>query len=447
MPDLVIIDGGKGQVAAAKEVLDELGLHDLPVAGLAKEREELFLPGASDPIVLPPTSSALYMIQRLRDEAHRFAITYHRDLRSKRQVHSAFDDLPGVGPKRRRALLRVFGSAKRVREAPVEQIAAVPGIGASLAATDQGDAGGLRAPGPRRRPVTVRSPARRPFNSALVGGSDVCHRSRPTHNDSSIGSPTSRLAWPRWGRVGPPPRRRSLRPAPASAAPGWPPAPLLGPASGPARRADVRCRPHCVGSRRPPRPRRPPRRPVAADPPNPDRSPISRSSSRAGSWRGSAGSPSSSARCSSSASRSAGAGSARRRASSSASSRAPRRCSRVPGCSIEAIGRRPRSSPASASGRGRSPCSRQVACTSFIPVDAALAGYLRPGRRNGRDRAACQLAGRGRVRARRHDRGSTDPGRVAESRDGRVPRRRPRRDGLDQLPPVVAMARRCWHSS
>jgi excinuclease ABC subunit C len=134
MPDLVIIDGGKGQVAAAKEVLDDYGLHDLPLAGLAKEREELFLPGRSDPIVLPPTSSALYLVQRLRDEAHRFAITYHRDLRSKRQTHSAFDDLPGVGPKRRRALLRVFGSAKRVREAPVEQIAAVPGIGPSLAA-------------------------------------------------------------------------------------------------------------------------------------------------------------------------------------------------------------------------------------------------------------------------------------------------------------------------
>jgi excinuclease ABC subunit C len=134
MPDLVIIDGGKGQVAAAKEVLDELGLHDLPLAGLAKEREELFLPGRSEPVVLPPTSSALYLVQRLRDEAHRFAITYHRDLRSKRQTHSAFDDLPGVGPKRRRALLRVFGSAKRVREAPVEQIAAVPGIGPSLAA-------------------------------------------------------------------------------------------------------------------------------------------------------------------------------------------------------------------------------------------------------------------------------------------------------------------------
>jgi excinuclease ABC subunit C len=134
MPDLVILDGGKGQVAAAKEVFDELGLHDLPLAGLAKEREELFLPGASEPIVLPATSSALYLLQRLRDEAHRFAITYHRDLRSKRQTRSAFDDLPGVGPKRRRALLRVFGSAKRVREAPVEQIAAVPGIGTSLAA-------------------------------------------------------------------------------------------------------------------------------------------------------------------------------------------------------------------------------------------------------------------------------------------------------------------------
>ncbi|HSL33084.1 MAG TPA: excinuclease ABC subunit UvrC [Candidatus Limnocylindrales bacterium] len=134
MPDLVIIDGGKGQVAAAKEVLDELGLHDLPVFGLAKEREELFPPGVPDPVVLPHTSAALYLVQRLRDEAHRFAITYHRDLRAKRQVRSAFDDLPGVGPKRRRALLRVFGSTRRVREAPVEQIAAVPGIGPSLAA-------------------------------------------------------------------------------------------------------------------------------------------------------------------------------------------------------------------------------------------------------------------------------------------------------------------------
>ena len=133
MPDLVIIDGGRGQVSAAKEVLDELGLHDLPLAGLAKEREELFLPDRADPIVLPATSSALYLVQRLRDEAHRFAISYHRQLRAKRQTKSAFDDLPGVGPKRKRELLKVFGSAKRVREAPIEQIAAVPGISRALA--------------------------------------------------------------------------------------------------------------------------------------------------------------------------------------------------------------------------------------------------------------------------------------------------------------------------
>jgi excinuclease ABC subunit C len=133
MPDLVIVDGGKGQVSAAKEVFDELGLHDMPLAGLAKEREELFLPDRTDPVLLPATSSALYLVQRIRDEAHRFAITYHRDLRAKSSVRSAFDDMPGVGPKRRQALLRVFGSAKRVREAPVEQIAAVPGISRALA--------------------------------------------------------------------------------------------------------------------------------------------------------------------------------------------------------------------------------------------------------------------------------------------------------------------------
>jgi len=134
LPDLVVIDGGKGQMSAAKEVLDELGYGDLAVVGLAKEREEIFLPGREEPVLLPTTSPALYLMQRLRDEAHRFAITYHRSLRAKAATHSAFDDLPGVGPKRRAALLRVFGSAKRVREAPPEQIAAVPGIGPALAA-------------------------------------------------------------------------------------------------------------------------------------------------------------------------------------------------------------------------------------------------------------------------------------------------------------------------
>jgi excinuclease ABC subunit C len=133
MPDLVILDGGKGQVSAGKETLDALGLHDLPLAGLAKEREELFLPERTDPVILPPTSPALYLVQRLRDEAHRFAITYHRGLRARRAVRSAFDGLPGVGPKRKRELLKVFGSIKRVRDAPVEQIAAVPGISRALA--------------------------------------------------------------------------------------------------------------------------------------------------------------------------------------------------------------------------------------------------------------------------------------------------------------------------
>ncbi len=127
LPDLVIIDGGKGQVSAARGVLDELGLHDVPLAGIAKEREELFLPGQSDPIVLPATSQALYLVQRLRDEAHRFAITYHRQLRAKAQTKSALDDLPGVGPARKRALLRVFGSTRALRQATVEEIAAVPG--------------------------------------------------------------------------------------------------------------------------------------------------------------------------------------------------------------------------------------------------------------------------------------------------------------------------------
>jgi excinuclease ABC subunit C len=133
LPDLLLIDGGKGQVSAAREVMDEMGLQDLPLAGIAKEREELFLPERSDPVVLPANSQALYMVQRLRDEAHRFAVTYHRQLRSKAAVRSIFDELPGVGPARKRALLRVFGSARQMREATIEQLAAVPGISRSLA--------------------------------------------------------------------------------------------------------------------------------------------------------------------------------------------------------------------------------------------------------------------------------------------------------------------------
>jgi excinuclease ABC subunit C len=133
LPDLVVIDGGLGQVNAARGVLDELGLRDMPVIGLAKEREEVWLPAAAGPLVLPANSQALYMLQRLRDEAHRFAITYHRKLRAKSQVKSVLDELPGVGPARKRALLRVFGSTKQMRSASVDEIASVPGISRSLA--------------------------------------------------------------------------------------------------------------------------------------------------------------------------------------------------------------------------------------------------------------------------------------------------------------------------
>ena len=111
----MIIDGGLGQANTARAVMDELGLHDLPVFGLAKEREELWAPGATTPIVLPATSQALYLVQRIRDEAHRFAITYHRQLRAKAQTKSVLDDLPGVGPARKRALLRVFGSTRQLQ--------------------------------------------------------------------------------------------------------------------------------------------------------------------------------------------------------------------------------------------------------------------------------------------------------------------------------------------
>ncbi|HEY7024012.1 MAG TPA: excinuclease ABC subunit UvrC [Candidatus Limnocylindrales bacterium] len=133
LPDLVVIDGGLGQVNVAREVLDSLGLHDMPAIGLAKEREEIFLPGINQPLVLPANSQALYLLQRLRDEAHRFAITYHRNLRAKQQTRSLLDEVPGVGPARKRALLRVFGSTKQMKGATIDQIASVPGISRGLA--------------------------------------------------------------------------------------------------------------------------------------------------------------------------------------------------------------------------------------------------------------------------------------------------------------------------
>ena len=133
LPDLLIVDGGKGQLHAALDVMRDLGVEQVPAAGLAKRNEELFVKDMSEPIILPRTSQALYLVQRVRDEAHRFAITYHRGLRQKRSVQSALDAVPGVGPKRKRALLRKFGSVKAVREAEVDDIAATVGFTRTLA--------------------------------------------------------------------------------------------------------------------------------------------------------------------------------------------------------------------------------------------------------------------------------------------------------------------------
>ena len=133
LPDLVIVDGGKGQLTAALDAMRDLGVERVPAAGLAKRHEELFVKDMTEPIILPRTSQALYLVQRVRDEAHRFAVTYHRKLRGKRSMQSALDTVPGVGPKRKKALLRKFGSVKAVREAPVDEIAATVGFTRSLA--------------------------------------------------------------------------------------------------------------------------------------------------------------------------------------------------------------------------------------------------------------------------------------------------------------------------
>jgi excinuclease ABC subunit C len=128
-PNLLVVDGGAPQVAAAQAVLDELGIDDVSLVGLAKRLEEVWLPNQHYPVILPRTSEGLYLLQRIRDEAHRFAITYHRQKRSKAMTVSALDDIPGLGEMRRKALLRRFGSLKRLRAATVDEIAEVPGIG------------------------------------------------------------------------------------------------------------------------------------------------------------------------------------------------------------------------------------------------------------------------------------------------------------------------------
>jgi excinuclease ABC subunit C len=142
-PNLLVVDGGAPQVAAAAEVLGELGITDVAVVGLAKRLEEVWLPGEEDPAILPRNSEALYLLQRVRDEAHRFAITYHRQKRSTRMTASALDGVPGLGEARRAALLKHFGSVKKLRAASVDEVVEVPGVGrrtaeAVLAALEDG---------------------------------------------------------------------------------------------------------------------------------------------------------------------------------------------------------------------------------------------------------------------------------------------------------------------
>ena len=134
-PNLVVVDGGPLQAAAAARALAELGIDDVAVCGLAKRLEEVWLPGEEYPVILPRSSEGLYLLQRVRDEAHRFAIAYHRHKRSKAATASALDDVPGLGPARRATLLKHFGSVRKLRAASMEEIAAVPGIGPKLAAT------------------------------------------------------------------------------------------------------------------------------------------------------------------------------------------------------------------------------------------------------------------------------------------------------------------------
>ncbi|MFJ9036469.1 excinuclease ABC subunit UvrC [Streptomyces sp. NPDC102406] len=134
-PQLVVVDGGRPQVAAAKRALDELGIDDIAVCGLAKRLEEVWVPDEDDPVILPRTSEGLYLLQRVRDEAHRFAITYQRSKRAKRFKAGPLDEVPGLGDARKQALIKHFGSVKRLRSATIDQICEVPGIGRKTAET------------------------------------------------------------------------------------------------------------------------------------------------------------------------------------------------------------------------------------------------------------------------------------------------------------------------
>ncbi len=132
-PDLVLVDGGKGQLNAAVKGMDEMGVTNIPVISLAKENEDIYLTGSTEPIRIDKSSPELHLLQRIRDEAHRFAVTYHRKLRSKRGKESALDTIPGIGPARKKALIKKFGSVRNIRDATIEQLSSVEGITAGLA--------------------------------------------------------------------------------------------------------------------------------------------------------------------------------------------------------------------------------------------------------------------------------------------------------------------------
>ncbi len=172
-PQLVVVDGGPPQVAAAAAAMRELGVDDVALCGLAKRLEEVWLPGDADPVILPRTSEALYLLQRIRDEAHRFAITYHRQKRSVSMTQSQLDGVPGLGETRRKALLRHFGSVKRLRAATVEEIAEVPGVGRRTAIAVHDALAATAAPAPGVDPTTGEIVEPRDIATAGVAGSGV----------------------------------------------------------------------------------------------------------------------------------------------------------------------------------------------------------------------------------------------------------------------------------
>jgi excinuclease ABC subunit C len=153
-PNLVVVDGGAPQVAAAQRALDELGINDVALCGLAKRLEEVWLPGEADPVILPRTSEGLYLLQRVRDEAHRFAIAYHRQKRSAAMTVSGLDGIAGLGDTRKKALLRHFGSVKRLKAATVEEVMEVPGLGRRTAEAVVSALAGAPEAAPAFDPVT-----------------------------------------------------------------------------------------------------------------------------------------------------------------------------------------------------------------------------------------------------------------------------------------------------